>query len=674
MLKKILYKKVKNNIEKQRKDKINKKKSKKKVIISITLLLTTLIMLLTTLNTFIKLVFSEEVNSLNSSEVFSSPEIIIQYQKTNLIDIKREEKSLIDYITLFSYYYPQNLSFQKTVNFYSNYEKEIRNSQESDTTPYIFNITHPKSNNINVTQTFLLDNTKYYPKITTTATYFPIQNNYTKFSKLININYDIRKKANELASTSNDTFQIAVNIANWINKNVKYSLDSIADNPKETSTGVFYHRVGVCKEITNLFVSMVRSLGIPARVVIGQAYTNDPIFKKNWVGHAWAEVYINNKWVPFDLTYNEYGYIDPSHITFQRFPNYSYEKSDSVITRGYGIRIGNFSMNQQIKILKVYNEIPTNERVDLIADKKELKFGSSDYLILKITNLGNFYKYKKYYIVGPKEVILYKKNISVVLKPYQTKTIFINFKIKENLNNNYIYTLPIAIYNSNYDEIKEVDIKSAQSYPYLNKEINIKNISTINKITRYLKVSCSLKEYNKTNNYQLYRCTFTNENPNMLQNIELCFNKKCFYENFLILENKTYFFNTNKTNNTIRFSNKEYILFLNDTEANKFNNIKNISYNNLSKNQNYKMHNLSNNLNSTYKKNYSNNINKSEYSYNKIKFNNSNSNYNNNLNKKEYNSYSQNLQNEKMKEKNSLLDEILNIFKTIKNIFLFIFT
>ena len=71
----------------------------------------------------------------------------------------------------------------------------------------------------------------------------------------------------------------------------------------EPATWVYDNRQGVCDELTGLFISMLRELGIPARFVSGVSYTNLPEFAKPWGGHGWAEVWFPDVgWVPFDVT------------------------------------------------------------------------------------------------------------------------------------------------------------------------------------------------------------------------------------------------------------------------------------------------------------------------------------------------------------------------------------
>lgn len=54
-------------------------------------------------------------------------------------------------------------------------------------------------------------------------------------------------------------------------------------------------RKGMCYDYASLFASMLRSIGIPAKLVMGTSEYVD-------VYHAWNEVYLNGQWVTIDTT------------------------------------------------------------------------------------------------------------------------------------------------------------------------------------------------------------------------------------------------------------------------------------------------------------------------------------------------------------------------------------
>src|SRR3989344_7884367 len=126
-------------------------------------------------------------------------------------------------------------------------------------------------------------------------------------------------KAAELAEGEDDLFKVAFNLASWVEENIEYDLNTVTSTASQKGSWVLQNKQGVCDEMTSLFVAMARSLGIPARFVSGISYTNSQevidAVGSNWAGHGWAEVYFPEiGWVSFDVTFNQYGYIDVTHI------------------------------------------------------------------------------------------------------------------------------------------------------------------------------------------------------------------------------------------------------------------------------------------------------------------------------------------------------------------------
>jgi hypothetical protein len=76
-------------------------------------------------------------------------------------------------------------------------------------------------------------------------------------------------------------------------------------------------KVGDCNEHTALYVAMARSLGLPARIAVGLAYTKGAFYY-----HAWPEVYLDDggargRWLPVDPTFNEFP-ADAMHVRLLR--------------------------------------------------------------------------------------------------------------------------------------------------------------------------------------------------------------------------------------------------------------------------------------------------------------------------------------------------------------------
>ena len=122
----------------------------------------------------------------------------------------------------------------------------------------------------------------------------------------------ITETASKIIGDEDDLYEAVFKIAEWGNTNINYSLETLTEELTQDSRWVLENRKGVCDELTVLFIAMLRSQGIPAKFVSGQSYTS---IIPGFGNHAWAEVYFPGKgWVPFDVTYGQYGYVDATHI------------------------------------------------------------------------------------------------------------------------------------------------------------------------------------------------------------------------------------------------------------------------------------------------------------------------------------------------------------------------
>lgn len=101
---------------------------------------------------------------------------------------------------------------------------------------------------------------------------------FTKETELIDITPEIRNLATDLAKGEDDLYVVVFKLADWVNTNIEYDLSTVTAEANLPSSWVLKNREGVCDEMSNLFVSMVRSLGIPAKTVSGIAYTDSEQF------------------------------------------------------------------------------------------------------------------------------------------------------------------------------------------------------------------------------------------------------------------------------------------------------------------------------------------------------------------------------------------------------------
>jgi len=167
---------------------------------------------------------------------------------------------------------------------------------------------------------------------------FPISNipnefsKYTESSEKIIMSRQISNKAAELVQNSEGVFEASFNLAKWVNENIAYLISPDTEGVVQDSEWVYNNKIGVCDEITTLFIAMTRSVGIPSRFISGMAFTD---ITKDFGNHAWAEVYFPEYgWVPFDVTYSQFGWVDSNHIVLSRSEKATTDSVNVRITGG----------------------------------------------------------------------------------------------------------------------------------------------------------------------------------------------------------------------------------------------------------------------------------------------------------------------------------------------------
>lgn len=297
-------------------------------------------------------------------------------------------------------------------------------------------------------------NSKDRVKITEKVDY-PIRNldssltRYTQESGLINLNSDIRRTASDLARNEDDLYKVAVNIADWVNNNVEYDLSTLSEEAEKQSTWVFENRQGVCTEISNLYISMLRSLGIPSRFVTGIAYTESELFQDNWGLHGWTEVYFPGYgWVPFDPTYGQNGYVDATHISLEKaVEGGTFNTNFRWRGTGFDVQTDELQINIDTTVLQEHQQ-----ELALEVQLEETLVGFNSYNIVqaKITNLQDYYVAERVALGRTRGLdYITNREKEVVLKPNQEKIVEWVVRIHENQQSGFSYTFPVSVQTGN---------------------------------------------------------------------------------------------------------------------------------------------------------------------------------------------------------------------------------
>ena len=265
----------------------------------------------------------------------------------------------------------------------------------------------------------------------------------------IDQNDDIKELASNLAAGEDDLFIVVSKMASWTKEHIEYDLSTVAVEASQPSSWVLKNRQGVCDEMTNLFISMLRSLGIPARFVSGLSYTNSELFDDPWGAHGWAEVYFPGVgWVPFDVTYGQLGWVDATHIVFSEgVDGGKYASSFEWLRRDMDVSA--LGMQLDASIVKEGNIIEPTLLVTISTVGDEVGIGSYNVITATVTNPTTHYVadelslglVKGYEMLDPMSRV-------VMLRPGEKSYVYWRVRVDPNLESGYLYTYPLVVQSS----------------------------------------------------------------------------------------------------------------------------------------------------------------------------------------------------------------------------------
>jgi hypothetical protein len=142
---------------------------------------------------------------------------------------------------------------------------------------------------------------------------------YTKSELQLGQTDSIVKIAKEITTNGASYFAKAKMIYNWICENINYQ----ESNTKRGAIRIFESKAGNAAEISFLFITLMRSVEIPSRLVVGAW---GEIGKKQDL-HFWVEFYLQDVgWVPVDCAKKMFGEIDNKRIIFSKGENILLER------------------------------------------------------------------------------------------------------------------------------------------------------------------------------------------------------------------------------------------------------------------------------------------------------------------------------------------------------------
>jgi transglutaminase-like putative cysteine protease len=134
-----------------------------------------------------------------------------------------------------------------------------------------------------------------------------------------NISTDFRRLAEQITAGKPTAFDKAEAVTEYLRKNMTYSETIPAPPPGMDAVNwfLFSWKSGFCNYYASAEVLLLRSLGIPARMVVGYAQgksTNSADYSVHGLdAHAWPEVYFSGiGWLEFEPTVNQQALVRPS--------------------------------------------------------------------------------------------------------------------------------------------------------------------------------------------------------------------------------------------------------------------------------------------------------------------------------------------------------------------------
>jgi hypothetical protein len=366
---------------------------------------------------------------------------------------------------------PQNTYYQQ-VTIHDIEKGEIKKINESE----ILNFKKKESVN-SFTYSFTSEVITSKRTINLPLNYTDGMENFIEESEHILINEEIDNKAKEITSKAENDLEKVALVAIWVNENMEYDIKEVGVN--SNSIIVYEKRKGVCVEYTNLFLAMIRSLGIPGRAVTGYVYSPE----YGWQLHSWGEVYLD-KWVGVDPTWLEVGSIDATHIPL--FFNHDTILRETVTAttnnRQHLNWIGKGTLGgstEGIEIVSFKELIPDYNILNLPNEK--LHVGKDGTLLFEIdvdhytifqANV-NPCSYETEIIEMEEEKVIYFLSPGKNFVP-------INYKISEMLNPNNNYFCPITISHTFGYDVVNLEIqgrKTPESFDVYLSTITDKEIS-----------------------------------------------------------------------------------------------------------------------------------------------------------------------------------------------------
>jgi hypothetical protein len=142
-----------------------------------------------------------------------------------------------------------------------------------------------------------------YPDII--AHYTQVQGNETiRFIDPVDTNIKTIAESIYINGNTNNSFLVAKSLFSWMKQNVSYQIHPDERAVRSASKTLSYKQ-GDCDDLSFLYISLCRAVGIPARFIRGYLITTETNGSIVATPHAWTEIFVGepgplNGWIPVE--------------------------------------------------------------------------------------------------------------------------------------------------------------------------------------------------------------------------------------------------------------------------------------------------------------------------------------------------------------------------------------
>jgi transglutaminase-like putative cysteine protease len=383
-----------------------------------------------------------------AEDYYTAQSLTVDFRIGNSLQVVPEKHDYqLNKVSVFLSFYPRSDARQHLESFVTDPSSELDNDS------LVFSWRRPEEETLAFSIRSRITTVNTLPEIPTKIT-FPIESVPDEFDEYLDatptIDYHDRPVtdlAMSLASGEDDLYVVTHKMATWVNENIEYNLNSKTADASQSASWVLQNREGVCDELTNLFIGLCRSVGIPARFVSGVSHTNLDIFDDPWSPHGWAEVYFPGYgWIPFDVTYGEFGYLTPGHIKLKDSLDAN-RSSTRYEWEGYDVDIDAGKLSMDTQVVAVSGTWDPLVTIAASAYKDNVGFGSYNAVKAVLTNPYGYYVPMELFLSRTDELEIHGADRRfVLLAPHETLTEYWTIHVSDDLLPLYRYNFTVRSY------------------------------------------------------------------------------------------------------------------------------------------------------------------------------------------------------------------------------------